>query len=83
MKKHIALSLLLVGLVACGNLTKENYDKLEVGMDYNNVVEILGKPDTCKDAMIGKNCVWGDDSKNIKITFVNDKTTVYSGNGLK
>ena len=76
----IALSVLLAG---CGSsLTKENYEKLSVGMDYTEVTAVIGDPDNCSETLGTKRCTWGDDSKNIKVSFIADKATLFSNNGL-
>jgi len=66
----------------CSKVTKENYDKLKVGQDYNEVVEILGKVDTCSGAMGIQDCRWGDDSKYISVKFAGRKVIIYSAKGL-
>ena len=32
-------------LFGCSKLNRENYDKIKVGMDYQEVVSIIGEPD--------------------------------------
>lgn len=44
-KRGILLIVLATLLIGCSKLNKENYDKLKVGMGYEEVVAILGKPD--------------------------------------
>lgn len=75
----LAMVMLLAG---CSKVTKENYDKLGVGMDYEEVVTILGEPENCKDVLGTRSCEWGNDSKNISVKFVADKAALYSSNGL-
>jgi hypothetical protein len=75
----IGLSLALVG---CGSVNQESYDKLSVGMDYSEVTDVVGSPDSCKETLGTKRCVWGDDSKHIKISFIADKATLFSNKGL-
>ncbi|SPD72336.1 conserved hypothetical protein [uncultured Desulfobacterium sp.] len=83
-KKALAcvLSLLFLFFLGCSKLTRENYDKLEMGMDYKKVVEILGEADQCDGALGMKNCTWGTDTKCINVKFVNDKVILFSGKGL-
>ncbi|WP_434357874.1 hypothetical protein NF212_00475 [Parasalinivibrio latis] len=82
MKKAFALAAMVLSLAACSKVTKENYDKLEVGMPYNDVVSLIGKPDKCDDTLGVTNCIWGDNAKHIKVAFVADKATIYSGKGI-
>ncbi|HLO25400.1 MAG TPA: DUF3862 domain-containing protein [Geobacteraceae bacterium] len=67
----------------CSKLTQENYDKLKVGMEYREVVSILGKPDSCSDTLVAKNCVWGSDRKNITVNFLGDKIIIYTSRSIK
>ena len=82
-KKLIIMALLLyLVLFGCSKLNRENYDKIKVGMDYQEVVSIIGDPDKCDAIMGSKNCVWGNENKNITINFIGDKVFVPSMNGL-
>ena len=82
--KTIAIVVMLAVLTAfgCSKLSQENYDKLSMGMDYREVLEILGDPDECKSVLNAKNCTWGDSSKNITIKIVADKVVFLSSTGL-
>ncbi len=86
MKKYVRLMFvaLLVSFVfmGCSKLNKENYDKIKVGMDYQQVIEIIGSPDKCDAALGTKSCIWGNDQKNIKIKFVGDKVIVPTMKGI-
>jgi len=84
-KKLFILALLtaLLFTVGCSRVTQENYDKLKIGMEYNQVTALLGKPDNCTESMVSKSCTWGDNAKNIRVNFVAGKAVVFSGNGLK
>jgi hypothetical protein len=75
----LCTALLLTG---CSKVTKENYDKLKVGQDYNDVVEILGKVDTCSGTMGIQDCRWGEDSKYISVKFAGRKVINISAKGL-
>jgi hypothetical protein len=81
-KSILAVTALSLALVGCSKVNKENYDKVKVGMDYSEVIEVVGDPDKCKETLGTKSCVWGDDSKNIKVSFVADKVLLPSSNGL-
>jgi len=66
----------------CSKATQENYDKLSVGMDYEEVIKILGDPNECKSILNAKNCTWGDSSKRISVKLVADKVVFLSSEGL-
>ena len=76
----ISASLLLA--VGCSKLTTENYDRLKVGMDYDEVVAIFGEADECGGAIGIKSCTWGDDKKNVTVNFAGDTVVMFSGQGL-
>lgn len=74
---------LLLEIFGCNKLTTENYDQLKIGMNYDEVISLLGKADEC-DGVIGiKNCTWGNEEKYIKVSFAGDKVLVFSGHGLQ
>ena len=75
----VIISLTLIG---CSSITKENYDKLKVGMGFDQVVEVLGKADECGSALGAKNCTWGNETKYIKVKFVADKAVFFSKKGI-
>lgn len=77
----IAFALLFL-TIGCTQITKENYDKLKMGQDYTEVVEILGKADACSGAVGITKCTWGDDKKHIKVHFTGNKVVLYSAKGL-
>lgn len=87
-KSRAVSSMLLIAAlcfmtVACGNLTQQNYDRIKVGMSYQEVEKILGSNPTCDSALGVKSCTWGTAEKHIKVQFVADKVTLYSAKGLK
>ena len=82
MKKLILVSALLT-LAGCSKVNKENYDKIKDGMDKVEVEAIIGSADSCEEKTLHTNCVWGGEEKNITITLVSDKVTLYSSKGLK
>lgn len=84
MKIHHALLFgLMLLLSGCSKLTIENYAKIKTGIDYAEVVKILGKPDSCSEALFVRNCVWGNEQKNITVNFVGDKVIVTSSKNIK
>jgi hypothetical protein len=76
----VAVSLVAVG---CSKISKENYDKIEVGMTYEEVEEILGPPDKAQDVIGTRICVWGQTTETISIKFVGDRVVFHSARGLK
>ncbi len=68
--------------VACSKLTPENYNKLKMGMPYDDVVALIGGPDKCDAAMGMKDCTWGGEKKQINVKFLNEKVILFSGKGL-
>ena len=79
------LSMILVALwltVGCSKITQENYDKLKMGQDYDEVVKILGKADECSEVIGIKNCSWGGDKKYIKVKFAGNRVILFSAQGL-
>lgn len=85
MFRKILLLILSAGLLlmaGCNKINTENYDKLRIGMDYNEVISLLGKADECEGAIGLKNCKWGDKKKYINVSFAGEKVVVFSGHGL-
>ena len=88
MKQFKAL-LILVSLAAmvllgagCSKLTKQNYEKLKVGMEFKEVSAILGTTASCDGAMGAKSCTWGDEQKNITVKFVAEKVVFMTCKGI-
>ncbi|HEY6837898.1 MAG TPA: DUF3862 domain-containing protein [Geobacteraceae bacterium] len=82
-KRCLCLVALVILLGGCSKLTKKNYDKLKMGMAYDEVVAILGKPDNCSGALVAKNCVWGDEHKNITVNFIGDRVILYLSKNIE
>jgi hypothetical protein len=83
--KNVILGIIftfLLFVVSCNNLSVEKYDKLKVGMSYDEVVSLLGKPTECNGAIGIKNCIWGKKTKNIEVSFGGNKVLVFSSSGL-
>ncbi len=72
----------LVFIIGCSKLTTQNYNKIKMGMDYNEVVVLLGDADKCDAALGAKSCIWGDENKHIQIKFLADKVVLFSGKGI-
>jgi len=79
----IVLLLMLAMLLGCSKLTVDNYAKIKTGIEYSEVVTILGKPDSCSEALFVKSCIWGNEQKNITVNFVNDKAIISSSRNIK
>ena len=79
----LALLTTLLFTAGCSKVTKENYDKLEMGMEYSEVTTLLGNPDSCTESMGVKSCTWGNEAKNIKVSFLADTTMVFSSTDIK
>lgn len=77
----ICLTPMLI-LLGCSKINQENYDKLKVGMDYDEVLKILGKPDNCESILNMKNCIWEESSKSITIKIAANKVVFISSYGI-
>jgi len=87
----MVLALVCVFVVGCGSkVSKDNYDKVAVGMSVADVEAILGKgtEDASGAGSIGKLSgsgkimTWTDGEKSITVTFLNDKVSVKAQKGL-
>ena len=87
-RRTIFANILIIWLITtiiflgCGKINQENYDKLKVGMDYDEVLKIIGKPDNCKSVLNMKNCIWEESSKSITIKVFANKVVFLSGHGI-
>lgn len=81
--KKVVLAALLLLLAGCSKVTKENYDKLSVGMSYDSVVSILGNADKCDESIGVKSCRWGDENSFISIQFIGEKASLFSNKNIK
>ena len=79
----ILFLLLSLQLIACSNLTQDNFDKIKVGMGFQEVERLLYANPDCKSAVGVKTCVWGTSEKFIKVQFVDDKVTKSDAQGFK
>ncbi len=84
MKRTLLLALTAMLLLAgCNSLTQENYNKVKTGMHYDEVVSILGKPESCSEALGLMSCEWKDGDAEVAISFIAKKVTITTGSGLK
>lgn len=72
-----------LGLVGCGKLNQENYDKLDVGMTLAEIETVIGGHDTCSSTLGTQTCLWGNkEGKHIEVRFVADAAIAFSSNDL-
>jgi hypothetical protein len=81
--KKLLIGLGCLALSACSKLTVENYDKLTMGMSYQQVTDIIGSPVSCDEVIGTRTCQWGDDNANVRATFISDKAITFTHKGLK
>ncbi len=80
---YVGLAFAVVYLVGCSKITRQNYDKIEMGMPRSDVEMVLGKPTNCEKVIGTYSCIWGDpDSKYIKINFIGGRASVFTHQGL-
>ncbi len=70
-------------LAGCGKLTMKNFNKLKMGMAYDEVVKVIGSPDKCSEAMGMRICEWGNEEKSVNVTFAGGKALFFTCNGLR
>jgi len=75
--KNISILFFLTLLIACSQVTEENYDRIESGMEEATVIKILGEPAESSSmgigSLTGKSSVWDDGKMRISIQFFNGK----------
>lgn len=80
-------SILAVGVIllmlGCSRITLENYNKISMGMSYEDVIQLLGSPDRCDDMMGVRACQWGDEKRSIHVNFVAGKVLLFSSSNLQ
>lgn len=72
-----------LALSGCSKLTLENYNKITVGMPYDDVTRLIGSPDQCDDVMGVRSCRWGDEKRAIHVNFVAGQVLLFSSSNLK
>ncbi|WP_041958469.1 lipoprotein [Sulfurospirillum arsenophilum] len=81
--RYIIIALVVLIFAGCSKLSKENYDKIQVGMSYVQVSDILGKATKC-DSLAGmSDCTWGDEKHYIKVKLVADKVMFMHSAGIE
>ncbi len=81
--RRMALLVSICLLAACGKVTAENYAKVKSGMEYKEVVGILGNPASCDDIVGFKSCKWGDEKSHITVRFAGDAVIMHSAQNLR
>ena len=81
-KTVMAMGLLLT-LLGCSKLTLENYNRIEPGMSFDEVTQLIGQPEQCDDVMGLRNCSWGDEKRSVSVTFAADKVLLFTSSNLK
>ena len=76
------LFLVLSASIGCSKLTPEKIDELRIGMPYEEVVDLLGKPDSCEGAVGFKDCTWGDQKRYINVKFGGNSVVFFSSKGI-
>jgi hypothetical protein len=79
----VVLAFFFMTVLGCSKVSKENYDKLKVGMAYEEVVNIIGSPDSSSETFGTKTCLWGSGKKRIKVSFIGSKAVAFSSKGLR
>jgi len=85
MSKKVMLVVLIVlacAVSSCKGVSSDNYDKLKVGMEFDAVSSILGKPDNCRAVLNMKNCIWTDGEQEIRIKFAAEQVVFTASRGL-
>ncbi|GAB3017053.1 DUF3862 domain-containing protein [Bowmanella dokdonensis] len=81
--KKLTLMMLLLTLAGCSRLSQTNYEQLEMGMNYREVMDILGEADHCEESMANEECIWGNrDGRHIQVNFVAGAAVYFNQQGL-
>jgi outer membrane protein assembly factor BamE (lipoprotein component of BamABCDE complex) len=64
-------------------VTADNYAKIKSGMEYREVISILGNPASCDDVIGFKSCKWGDEKSHIIVRFAGDAVIMSSAENLR
>jgi hypothetical protein len=73
---------LMLALLGCSKLTMENYTKIKVGMQYEQVTQLIGKPDKCVDVMSIRKCSWSSGKRSIIVSFAGNEVLLFSASNL-
>jgi len=84
-KKKVLITVIIfvsLFIFACSKVTQENYEKIKLGMAYEEVIDILGKAQECDSSIGMTSCRWKSNGKYIKIQFIADKVVLFSAKGF-
>jgi hypothetical protein len=80
---QLSLAAMVLLGAGCGKTTKQNCDKLEVGMEFNAVKGLLGDDALCVSFTEGsKPCTRNDELKNSMVKFVDGKVIAMASTGI-
>ncbi len=83
MRTVLVLAGLSFGLSACSKINQQNFNQLKAGMDYTQVTQILGEPNSCElTLVVAKSCRWGTEAHKIEVKLIADKVISLSSYGL-
>ncbi len=79
-----------LGVAGCSKITRDNYDKIQVGMSLVEVQKILGETQEKSGGgmslgaveVSGETLIWRDDKRTITIVFLNKQVMLKSEVGL-
>lgn len=81
--RPFTIVLTAIVIAACSKVTIENYNRLEVGMRYDEVTRLLGKPTRCTDVLTLRTCMWGDERRLINVGFIADQVVFFNAENIK
>ena len=70
---------LMLALLGCSKLTMENYTKIKVGMQYEQVTQLIGKR---VDVMSIRKCSWSSGKRSIIVSFAGNEVLLFSASNL-
>jgi hypothetical protein len=76
----LAVALLAAG---CSKLTADNYAKVKLGMTYAEASAILGRPDSCSEAIGFKSCRWGDERRYAVVRFAGETVILHQAENIR
>lgn len=81
--RPLLIALPLLALLGCGKLNMDNYKQIKVGMAFDEVVGLIGKPANCDDLMGLRNCSWEEGNSTVKVSFAGEQVLLFSSSNLK
>ena len=78
----MVMSVMLL-LLGCSKLTLENYNKISMGMPYDEVAQLIGKPVSCDNLMGVRSCQWVEGNHAVRMSFVSGKALLFSSGNLQ